>query len=86
VKDLGKKKALAINYSNLGIVYQTRGDRDKAIEFYQKALKLSEDLGSKEGMAINYSNLGNIYLTRGTWIRPLSFIQNALKLHEELRQ
>ena len=35
------KEAIAAAYNNLGIVYQTRGELDQAIEFHQKALKLN---------------------------------------------
>ena len=34
----GDKEEIAWAYGNLGVVYQTHGDLDKAIEYYQKAL------------------------------------------------
>ncbi|MCI5114003.1 MAG: tetratricopeptide repeat protein, partial [Candidatus Electrothrix sp. AX1] len=41
----------AINYGNLGNVYLTRGDLDKAEEMYRKSLNISEALGLKEASA-----------------------------------
>ncbi|MCG8509322.1 MAG: DUF4062 domain-containing protein, partial [Rhodospirillales bacterium] len=36
-------------YGNLGILYATRGDLDRAEEMYRKALAINEALGRKEG-------------------------------------
>ena len=35
------------DYGNLGIVYQTRGDLDRAEEMYEKSLELFTSIGSK---------------------------------------
>jgi len=48
---------IAFVIGNIGIVYLTKGELDKALEYYKKALKLEEELGNKKGIA-NY--LGNI--------------------------
>ncbi len=52
---------MAIAYSNLGILYQTRSDLDQAEAMCNKALALDEELGRKEGMARDYGNLGILY-------------------------
>ena len=36
----------AVAYGNLGIVYRIRGELDKAVEMYEKSLKLNEELGT----------------------------------------
>ena len=40
---------MANAYGNLGNIYQTRGDLDRAEDMYQKALKLNEELGQQGG-------------------------------------
>ena len=62
---LGRKEGMASQYGNLGNLYQTRGDLDRAEEMYEKSLAINEALGRKEGMASAYGNLGNLYQTRG---------------------
>ncbi|ACF43679.1 tetratricopeptide repeat protein [Pelodictyon phaeoclathratiforme] len=52
-------------YGNLGILFQTRGELDRAEEMYLKALTINESLDHKEGMASDYGNLGNLYKTKG---------------------
>ena len=37
---------MAINYANLGLVYQTRGELDKAVEHWQKSLTLFTEIGA----------------------------------------
>ena len=81
---LGDTFWAAAGYGNLGIVYQTRGDLDKAEEMHRKALALNEELGRKEGMANAYGNLGNVYETRGDLHKTEEMYRKALALHEEL--
>ena len=56
---------MASDYGNLGILYQNRGELDRAEEMYRKSLEIDEALGRKEGMASNYGDLGNLYQIRG---------------------
>ncbi|MHC4353030.1 MAG: tetratricopeptide repeat protein, partial [Planctomycetota bacterium] len=72
------------DYCNVGILYQTRGDLERAEEMYQKSLAINEALGSKEGMAIQYGNLGTLYQTRGDLERAEEMYQKSLLLFEEL--
>jgi len=44
---LGRKEGLAINYTNLGTIYQTRGELDRACEYWGKSLKLYTDIGAQ---------------------------------------
>ena len=71
-------------YTNLGNVYQTRGDLDKAVEFHEKALAINLELGRKQGMAIQYNNLGNVYRTRGDLDKAIKFYEKSLVLFKEI--
>jgi protein O-GlcNAc transferase len=57
---------------------------DKAVEYYQKALKLMEDLGSKEGMANAYGNLGNVYQLKGDKTEAKRYYQMSLNLFKQI--
>jgi len=50
---------------NLGLIYRTRGELDKAEEMHKKALEIEERMGRLEGMASDYGNLGLVYRRRG---------------------
>ena len=75
---------MAIQYDNLGNLYQTRGDLDGAEELYGKALTIFEALGHKEGMATQYGNLGLLYEKRGDLDRAEEMRQKASALEKEL--
>ena len=74
----------AVAYGNLGVVYQTRGELDQAIDYHCKALAIHEVLGSKEGMANQYGNLGVVYQIRGELDQAIDYHRKALALDEEL--
>ena len=42
---------MASEYGNLGLIYQTRGELDRAEEMHKKSLAIEEKLGNEEGMA-----------------------------------
>ncbi len=75
---------MASQYGNLGNIYRTRGELDKAEEYYRKALDINKDLGSKEGMAGQYGNLGNIYYIRGELDKACEYAQRARDLFDEV--
>ncbi|MCK4732984.1 MAG: tetratricopeptide repeat protein, partial [Methanophagales archaeon] len=68
----------------LGVIFYYSGELEKAIEYYEKALKLEEELEIKEGIAAILGNIGIVYSTRGELDKALEYYEKALKLHEEL--
>lgn len=78
------KEAQAVAYGNLGIIYRTRGDLDRSVEYHEKALVLNKELVRIQGMAGDYCNLGIIYGTRGDLERSIKYIEAALVLSRGL--
>jgi protein O-GlcNAc transferase len=78
------KFILALCYGNMGLVYRTQGDLDKALEVYEKALEIYKELGYKEGVAANYGNMGNVYRTRGDLDKALEIHGKSLEIDKEL--
>ncbi|MGH7598350.1 MAG: tetratricopeptide repeat protein [bacterium] len=66
-------------YNSLGLVYQSKGEWDKAIEFYQKSLDCKETVGDVHDMAQTYGNLGNVYQLKGEWDKAVDFYQKSLE-------
>lgn len=75
---------MANQYGNLGVVYQTCGKLDKAIEFLQKSLDINKELGNKEGMAGTYGNLGLVYQTRSELGKAVEVWHKSLILFTEI--
>src|SRR5439155_1150823 len=74
----------AAAYGNLGLIYQARGDLDRAEEVQRKALEINEALGRQEGMANKYGNLGLIYQTRGDLDRAREYRTKARDLYARI--
>jgi len=74
----------AVGYGNLGLIYQTRGELDRAEEMLKKSLSIYEQLGSKEGIANQYGNLGVIYQTQGDLDRAEEMLKKSLSIYEQL--
>jgi tetratricopeptide (TPR) repeat protein len=74
----------AIAIGNMGALCQVKGELDKALEYYEKALKLDEELGRKEGIAADLGNIGIVYRHKGELNLALEHFEKALKLYEKL--
>ena len=54
---IGDRKGDGTCYGNLGSVFQSLGQYDKAKEYYQKALVISSEIGDRGGEGSCYGNL-----------------------------
>ena len=66
------------------MIYETRGDLDKAEEMHLKSLAIEENLGRQEGMASDYGNLGMVYKERGDTQKARQYWQKALEIFKKV--
>ncbi len=64
-KELRLKKEIASVLGNMGIAYKTKGDLNKALEYYKKALGIFKELGIKIEIARTLMNIGDIFVMKG---------------------
>jgi len=69
---------------NLGVIYKTRGDLDKAEEMHKKSLEIDKKLGRLEGIASDYGNLGLIYQSKGQLDKAEEMHNKSLEIAEKL--
>ena len=82
----------SVLFERLGNFYQTYGNLDRALQFYEDETKLFEELseshpsnvGFKNGFAISYSKLGNTHSSLGNLETALQFYEDYLNLRKEL--
>jgi len=72
-------------YSSLGYVYKSKGDKDRAIENYNKALAI--DLKKRDAehpvVARRYSNLGVMYFYKHDYDRAIEYLNKVLPIQLE---
>ncbi len=75
-------KSNALN--NIGYVYKQEGNNSKALEWYEKSLKIREQIDDKKGISISYNNIGLIYNNQGNISKAMEYFKNALKIQTDI--
>ena len=57
--------------SNIGLIHRDQGDYPKALDLFQRSLKIEEEMGDKFGIAGSLTNIGLIYMEQGDYPRAL---------------
>ncbi len=94
-KELGHKENMGMSYGNIGNVYYEQGSSasttilaaynyDKAIEYYQKSLKISEELGDKRVMAIIIGCIASLNNKQENFHKAIEFAEKSLNLAKEI--
>ena len=74
---LNKRRMRATVANNLGLLYDRRGDYDKAIKFYNLSLELTDNEAEK---AVTYNNLALIYTNKGDLKSAKEGFESAVKI------
>ena len=73
------------DYGNLGTVFQSVGEYDKAREYHEKALAIRVEIGDKEGEAADYGNLGIVFQSFGDYVMAERFFEKALSISKDIK-
>lgn len=68
-KELGSDLGLAINYANLGSLFQDKGQTDSAWVYYRQSMKHNKAAGSDLGIALCHNYFGRLYEEAGNMAR-----------------
>ncbi|PCH69612.1 MAG: hypothetical protein COC01_01190 [Bacteroidetes bacterium] len=71
-------------YNNMALVYGTLGNPERALEFHEKSLEISNSMNNDRGKAITYNNMAIIYLERGDLEISKNYFMQAVRLQEKL--
>jgi tetratricopeptide (TPR) repeat protein len=69
------------NFANLVFDH---GKYDKALEYYNRSLKIKEEIGDHLGVAYSLGQIGTIYRKRGEYDKALENYERVLKISEKL--
>ncbi|SEK92197.1 CHAT domain-containing protein [Aquimarina amphilecti] len=80
---LRKKDMTAFIYDNIGEVFTKNGENTKAIEYYNKSIKIGTKLFGENYIknAKSYQNIGILYNDKKEYEKSLSYYQKSIKIH-----
>jgi tetratricopeptide (TPR) repeat protein len=67
-------------YNNIGLVYQSFGDLDKALEYGKKSLDLKLALNDTIGTAGTLGNIGNLLYSKKNYDSALTYFSKSIRL------
>ncbi|HAQ64519.1 MAG TPA: hypothetical protein DCR43_01470 [Bacteroidales bacterium] len=76
-------KALGSIYNNLGVVEDVRGNKEKSLGYYTKALKYQQAVGNIGGMAAIYHNVAIIHFDLNEYGQALDNFKKSIALKYE---
>ena len=77
-------KELCRLYNNIALAFRQIGDLDRAIPYFQTAIRLYDRIGDHLGSAIAHSNLGSTHLRRDHFTPALNHLTRALRVFHRL--
>ncbi len=77
------KNNLGYCYNNLGIVYYSTNQFEKAIGYYKKSLTICEELNDPTGKAYCLNNIGAIYYAQKRFDNALLYYQRSLEINQK---
>ena len=79
---MGDREGEATTLNNIGAVYNALGEKQQALDYYQKALPLRQAVGDRAGQAATLNNIGSVYYDLGEKQQALDYYQKALPLSQ----
>ena len=77
-------KYFASANNNLAVLANQYGEISKALQYFNKSLKIQEEIGDEIGASISLSNVGLIYSNQGETSKALTYYNKSLKIQEEI--
>ena len=71
-------------YVSFGYIYKDQGNDEKALNYFEKGLKILEQIGDKKGIGLSYLNIGVIYQKQGNDEKSLKYLLMSKKIWEEI--
>jgi tetratricopeptide (TPR) repeat protein len=79
--DLHRTAKILHNFGNLVI---NRGEYEKALEYYDRSLKINEELGDRPDVAGTLLQIGNVYRNLGDYDKALKSYEQTLEISQKL--
>lgn len=70
-------------YVNIGIAYSSEKENYNAIEYFMKAIVISEELSDLNGMSMIFNNIGVVYKNQKLYDKAIDYYLKSLALYEK---
>jgi tetratricopeptide (TPR) repeat protein len=74
----------ATSIHNQGIIFSEKSNDEKAIEYFNKSIEVSEKAGNKNEIAISLQSIAQIEIRKGNHKKALNQLYECLKIFEEV--
>ncbi|WP_291528006.1 ATP-binding protein [Bacteroides sp. UBA939] len=81
-RELNSNLGQAINYANLGAIFEARGMNDSALVYYRHSMEYNRAANSILGISLCYNHFGRLFEKDGKWEDALREYRNAYDLME----
>jgi tetratricopeptide (TPR) repeat protein len=81
---LGDRAAEGVHLGSLGIAYRELGEYRRAIEYYERQLKIVHEIGDRQGEGNALGNLGNAYDGLTEYRRAIECHEQSLQILREI--
>jgi tetratricopeptide (TPR) repeat protein len=78
------EKGIQYIYHYLAYTNQFLSKNDKAIDYYEKSLKMFEAVGDRQGEGMTLNNIGLVYKAWGKYDQAIEYYKKSLKIREEV--
>ncbi|XP_022799415.1 tetratricopeptide repeat protein 28-like [Stylophora pistillata] len=83
-KEIGDRRGEATSYGDLGTLFQSLGQYDRAQDCKEKALAMQKEIDDRKGEAISYGNLGALFQSIGQYDKARKYQEKALAMKKEI--
>ena len=82
-KSINFKTGVSKCYRGIGIAYSYKGEYQKSIPFFKKAMVVDEEIGDEKRSAFNLKYIGYAYSDLGEYKKAITYFNSALKINEK---
>jgi tetratricopeptide (TPR) repeat protein len=81
----GSKMDYGTTLNNISQIYYAKGEYDRALEYLEQSLAISQEIGDRAGMILTLHNMAHISLTNNDPQKAVEKFRQALEIAVEIR-
>jgi tetratricopeptide (TPR) repeat protein len=82
-REIGDSFGITISFSDIGTVYDLKGELASKLLYYRRSLRIYEKMGDSYGVALSFNNLGSLMVVMGNYGKALNYYKRYLAINEK---